>query len=630
MKISKDSLVLYKEAPWVVKETIPMEGKIEITGPRGKTMKVREKDIVLLSSGKTENLNKLFDSAYLDEKEKTLDLENKIKEIWELAGGEEISFGDFSAMVFDSNAPYLQWLLYKKLKASPWFTLELTEDSGLNLPVLKPNSQILAKELIEKKDKKQKETRLREDAVKRLKNREDFQDEDIPFLQEVEAFALGKSSKSAILREAGIPETQEKAHKILLQNGFWSILKNPWPTRRGITLASANLPGEPVAEVPRLDLTNQEKYRAYAIDNEDSSDPDDAIGFDGDFLWIHIADPSDTVLPDSPPDIEARKRGSTNYLPEGVFRMLGSEITLNYSLGLEKISKALSFRLKLDEKGDISSVRILKTLVNVERLTYKKASLLKDSNELNALFRISQRNRERRLRKGAVEINLPEVSIILKEGRVSIEQCEQNEAQAMVKEMMLLAGEGAAKFAFENSIPFQFVSQEEPEIPKNIPQGLAGEYRLRRSMRPRQVSVNPSAHHGLGLGMYAQVTSPLRRYGDLVSHQQLSLFLENRKTMDKETLFDKIAQGDIAASECIKAERESCFHWKLVYLLQNPQWQGEAVIVETGIPKAKILIPELAMESQINIPGNLQLNDRIKVKAENIELWNLKVDFVPV
>lgn len=630
MKISKDSLVLYKEAPWVVKETIPMEGKIEITGPRGKTMKVREKDIVLLSSGKTENLNKLFDSAYLDEKEKTLDLENKIKEIWELAGGEEISFGDFSAMVFDSNAPYLQWLLYKKLKASPWFTLELTEDSGLNLPVLKPNSQILANELIEKKDKKQKETRLREDAVKRLKNREDFQDEDIPFLQEVEAFALGKSSKSAILREAGIPETQEKAHKILLQNGFWSILKNPWPTRRGITLASANLPGEPVAEVPRLDLTNQEKYRAYAIDNEDSSDPDDAIGFDGDFLWIHIADPSDTVLPDSPPDIEARKRGSTNYLPEGVFRMLGSEITLNYSLGLEKISKALSFRLKLDEKGDISSVRILKTLVNVERLTYKKASLLKDSNELNALFRISQRNRERRLRKGAVEINLPEVSIILKEGRVSIEQCEQNEAQAMVKEMMLLAGEGAAKFAFENSIPFQFVSQEEPEIPKNIPQGLAGEYRLRRSMRPRQVSVNPSAHHGLGLGMYAQVTSPLRRYGDLVSHQQLSLFLENRKTMDKETLFDKIAQGDIAASECIKAERESCIHWKLVYLLQNPQWQGEAVIVETGIPKAKILIPELAMESQINIPGNLQLNDRIKVKAENIEIWNLKVDFVPV
>lgn len=630
MKITKDSLVLYKEAPWVVKETIPMEGKIEITGPRGKTMKVREKDIVLLSSGKTGNLNKLFDSAYLDEKEKTLDLENKIKEIWELAGGEEISFGDFSAMVFDSNAPDLQWLLYKKLKASPWFTLELTEDSGLNLPVLKPNSQILANELIEKKDKKQKETRLREDAVKRLKNREDFQDEDIPFLQEVEAFALGKSSKSAILREAGIPETQEKAHKILLQNGFWSILKNPWPTRRGITLASANLPGEPVTEVPRLDLTNQEKYRAYAIDNEDSSDPDDAIGFDGDFLWIHIADPSDTVLPDSPPDIEARKRGSTNYLPEGVFRMLGSEITLNYSLGLEKISKALSFRLKLDEKGDISSVRILKTLVNVERLTYKKASLLKDSNELNALFRISQRNRERRLRKGAVEINLPEVSIILKEGRVSIEQCEQNEAQAMVKEMMLLAGEGAAKFAFENSIPFQFVSQEEPEIPKNIPQGLAGEYRLRRSMRPRQVSVNPSAHHGLGLGMYAQVTSPLRRYGDLVSHQQLSLFLENRKTMDKETLFDKIAQGDIAASECIKAERESCIHWKLVYLLQNPQWQGEAVIVETGIPKAKILIPELAMESQINIPGNLQLNDRIKVKAENIELWNLKVDFVPV
>lgn len=630
MKISKDSLVLYKEAPWVVKETLSLEGKIEITGPQGKNMKVREKDIVLLSQGKTENLNKVFDSATLAEKEKTLDLENKIKEVWELAGGEEISFADFSAMVFDGNKGDLLWILYKTLKASPWFTLELTEDSGLNLPVLKPNPQSLVNELLEKKEKKQRETGLREEAVKRLKSGEGFKDEDIPFLQEVEAFALGKSSKSAILREAGIPETQEKAHKILLQNGFWSILKNPWPTRRGITLASANLPGEPVAEVPRLDLTNQEKYRAYAIDNEDSSDPDDAIGFDGDFLWIHIADPSDTVLPDSPPDIEARKRGSTNYLPEGVFRMLGSGITLNYSLGLEKKSKALSFKLKLDEKGEIISIRILKTLVNVERLTYKKASLLKDSNELNALFRISQRNLERRLGNGAVEINLPEVSVGLKDGKVVIEQHCQNDAQAMVKEMMLLAGEGAAKFAFENSIPFQFVSQEEPEIPENIPQGLAGEYRLRRSMRPRQVSVSPSAHHGLGLGMYTQVTSPLRRYGDLVSHQQLSLFLENKPLMDKETLFDKIAQGDIAASECIKAERESCIHWKLVYLLQNPRWQGEAVIVETGSPKAKILIPDLAMESQINIPGNLQLNDRIKVRAENIELWNLKVDFVPV
>lgn len=630
MKITKDSLVLYKEAPWIVKETIPLEGKIEITSLQGKTMKVREKDIILLSSGKAENLNKLSDSSYLAEKEKTLDLENKIKEIWELAGGEEISFGDFSAMVFDGNDGILLWVLYKTLKESPWFTIKLTENSGLNFPVLKPNSQDTVNEQIEKKDKKQRESRLREDAIKRLKNGEKFQDEDIPFLQEVEAFALGKSSKSAVLREAKIPETQENAHKNLLRNGFWSILKNPWPTRRGITLASASLPGEQVSEIGRLDLTNQEKYKAYAIDNDDSSDPDDAVGFDGEFLWVHIADPSDTVLPDSPSDVEARKRGSTNYLPEGVFRMLGSEITLKYSLGIEKISKALSFKLKLDEKGEIISIRILKTLVNVERLTYKKASSLKDSNELKTLFEISKRNLERRLGKGAVEINLPEVSVSLNEGKVVIEQCDQNEAQAMVKEMMLLAGEGAAKFAFENSIPFQFVSQEEPEIPENIPQGLAGEYRLRRSMRSRQVSVSPSAHHGLGLGMYAQVTSPLRRYGDLVSHQQLSLFLENKPVMDKETLFDKIARGDIAASECIKAERESCIHWKLVYLLQNPQWQGEAVIVETVNSKAKILIPELAMESQINIPGNLQLNDRIKVRAENIELWNLKVDFVPV
>lgn len=42
----------------------------------------------------------------------------------------------------------------------------------------------------------------------------------------------------------------------------------------------------------------------------------------------------------------------------------------------------------------------------------------------------------------------------------------------MVREMMLLAGEGAARFAFKNSIPFPYVSQEAPTIPDDIPEGL--------------------------------------------------------------------------------------------------------------------------------------------------------------
>ena len=43
--------------------------------------------------------------------------------------------------------------------------------------------------------------------------------------------------------------------------------------------------------------------------------------------------------------------------------------------------------------------------------------------------------------------------------------------------MMLLAGEGAAHFAFENQIPFPYVSQESPDLPTSVPEGLAGDFK---------------------------------------------------------------------------------------------------------------------------------------------------------
>ena len=64
---------------------------------------------------------------------------------------------------------------------------------------------------------------------------------------------------------------------------------------------------------------------AFAIDSPWSTDPDDAIAFDGECLWVHIADPASTVLPDSPIDISARGRGATLYLPEGAARMLSED-----------------------------------------------------------------------------------------------------------------------------------------------------------------------------------------------------------------------------------------------------------------------------------------------------------------
>ena len=102
-------------------------------------------------------------------------------------------------------------------------------------------------------------------------------------------------------------------------------------------------------------------------------------------------------------------------------------------------------------------------------------------------------------------------------------------------------------------------------------------------MRKRSVGVTPGMHCALGLNMYSQVTSPLRRYGDLIAHIQLRAFLDKRELLDKDTMLMRISEGDAGAQAAHKAERKSNMHWTLVYLLQNSGWTGEAVCVDKGM-----------------------------------------------
>lgn len=224
---------------------------------------------------------------------------------------------------------------------------------------------------------------------------------------------------------------------------------------------------------------------------------------------------------------------------------------------------------------------------------------------------------------------MPEIHVVVEPEtkKVSMEEVVHYESGEVVRECMILAGEGAAKFAFKNNIPFPFISQEAPDIPAVLPEGLAGQYRLRRCMRKRNVGVTPSSHAALGLGMYSQVTSPLRRYGDLIGHEQLRAFIKNEPLIDKDTMLMRIAAGDAAARAARQAERNSNTHWTLVYLLQNPEWSGNAICLSKEQKQSVFLIEELGMETAIT-GVDCELNDRIAVKAEKIDLPALSVVFV--
>lgn len=635
--IRKNSIVLYKNQIALVNDiegdkfiiqfcSFPLtEENISKFGSKNficQEQKVRDKDIVLLSTSESpakysfEELIKYNDDQ----------IDNKICEAWELLNSDncsDIEFSELAELVDSDFNDKKAWFIFNSLVKSLQFML-IDDKAALKFKLTTADEiEVLKK----KKNEKEHEKEERQNFLMRLKQKQ-LLPEDSIFMGDVEAFALGKTDKSKTLADAGFSQDVEKAHKLLIDTGIWDYTRNPYPFRWGLSVQSAKEGLKSPPEEERLIVPGV----AYAIDNKWSKDPDDAIAFDGTYLWVHIADPASTVMPESSIDKAARDRGATLYIPEGASRMLAEESLSDYALGLKRESLALSFRLLLEDNCSIKECKVFKTKVNVECITYEDADQKKDSPELKPLFEIARKNIIRRNSQGAVNINLPEVHITVDPDtkKVSICKITEYESADVVREMMLLAGEGAAHFAFENNIAFPYVSQEAPDIPQTLPPGLAGEFKTVKSMHRRSVGVTPAAHAGIGIGMYSQVTSPLRRYSDLIAHQQLRAFLDGRELIDKNTMLERISAGDEAAIACKKVERKSNMHWTLVYLLQNPDWTGEAVFVEQKGNLCVFMIPSLAQQTTLVPSKPLNLNDTITVKASNIDISSQNVVFSEV
>lgn len=633
--INKNSLVLYKKFCAVItdfeNEKLVIKFQTSPGTPGGKKpqytdLKVREKDIITLSEEPCSTLEKAL--SYSED-----NFNAKIQESWELllsddsTAKEAISFKDLvelSAGSFDSDK---SWFYYNQFAASLEFSQDENALKNLELKFI-PRSQEEIDAIKQKNYEKEHEEEIHKAFISRLKARKLNLPDDARFMNEVENVAFCKSEKSKVMVEAGVTQTPEKAHQLLIDTGIWDITKNPYPTRYGLSMVSAKEGLGTPPEEDRLEV----KETAYAIDSPWSTDPDDAVCFDGKYLWVHIADPACFVKPDSSIDKVARDKGTTLYLPEGAVRMLAEESLADYALGLQEKSRALSFRILLKDDNSIEECKVFKTFVNVKRLTYKEATEQKDSPELKPLFEIAAKNTERRKKSGATNIEMPEIHMFVdpETKKVEIGSLERYDADDMVCEMMLLAGEGAAYFAFNNGIPFPYVSQEAPDIPKEILPGLAGQFQLLKCMHKRSVGVTPGMHSGLGLALYSQVTSPLRRYGDLIAHQQLRSYLNGEKLLDKDTMLERISQGDAASIAARKASRLSETHWKLIYLLQNTEWTGKAVCIDKKFEDPLFMIPSLALQTSIKGLSDINLNDEITVKVQGIDIPTQKVEFVKV
>ena len=385
----------------------------------------------------------------------------------------------------------------------------------------------------------------------------------------------------------------------------------------------------------RLDRKDLTHLTCLAIDNSYSSDADDAISIDGDRVWIHIADVASFVDIDSELDIFARKRISNLYLPDQIFHMLPPMLSEACSLGANHLSNAISIGFLLNE-FEVNDIQIYLSQIEVTKMSYEEADEEINSNStLAALNEITKAHKAYRDGNGAIQLNLPNTDIKLKDSKVHIFPQKDSESRNLVSEMMILAGRVIAEFSIENSISMPYLSQESgnfsDEVIKNINKlSPSKAFEAARGFNRSKLSVKHSLHSGLGLEAYLRVTSPMRRYLDLLVQQQLVRFITKNDLLNEAEIKERIKAFNASVSKINKATRQSVEHFRCVYFKQNKQWEGEGVIVEVKGQKASVLIPELAMIAQVKFKSKVELEEEIKLKVISSNLFERSIDFKPI
>ena len=332
----------------------------------------------------------------------------------------------------------------------------------------------------------------------------------------------------------------------------------------------------------RLDLR---AIPIFTIDSAETKDIDDAISLqklaDGYELGVHIADVSHYVRPGSALDTEAFERATSIYYADKVIPMLPTQLSngiCSLNQGEERL--AFSCLMRLDEQGNISSYKFVKTVIcSRVKGVYKEINALlapeegADLSELQAKYapvadqlpvmdELYRKRMELRKKRGGMDIESTEAKFIMDEnGRcIDIVKRERGTSECMIEEFMLLANQCAANAGRTNKVPFVYRVHEAPDAEKMeklsatlLACGLNAKFKnpiptqlelaalldetrgqpiqipvhtgILRSMQKARYAPQPLGHYGLVLADYAHFTSPIRRYPDLAIHRILSELL---------------------------------------------------------------------------------------------------------
>ena len=611
--IPLNSLVLYRTRPARVAGVAADKLNLEIEG--GETARVRPKDVTLLHPGPLRSLAELAGTRSAGD----------VETAWELLAGNPTSVREVAELSYGNFTPASAWAAWQLINEGIYFRASGDGVRGATTDEVARTREQRTAEAAERD--------AWESFLRRAKAGKVDPEQDRRYVREVEDLAFGRTERSRVLKALAREESPENAHAALLEWAVWDEMVDPHPIRARLNLAAPALPmpcdlAELLAQPDRVDLTH---LLAFAVDDPSTDTPDDAISWEeGPGLgkaWVHVADPAAMIHPGDAIDLEARSRGITLHLPEIVVPMLPPATTPVLGLGLNEYSPALSFGITVSETGEITDVEVTPSITRVLRVSYEEATDRLGEHPFAELARIADAFEARRNAAGAANIDLPETQVRVRDGEISIEPVLNLAGRVVVENCMILAGEATARFADERQIPLPYATQDAPDSSAVPGKTLSAMFALRRTMKRSQHRSVPGPHSGLGLAAYAQATSPLRRYLDMVTHQQLRAHLAGLPLLSAADIIERIGEIESPVGAARQAESQSDKHWTLAYLRRQPRWRGRAILVDRRGVNGIFLLPDLAYETALHLPDDLPLDAEVALHVRSVDLPRLDARF---
>ncbi len=593
-------LIAYRQSP--AELLAEVGNKFEICY-QGKTLKVRAKDFIFLHP------------EYQNIKQKSIRHLTISDEILTTLGGQEFSIKDLSLWLYDAYTPQFAWQVYQ-IGQQRIYAYQRRDKI-----VVRTSNQ--AHKILTEIVTEQQETEKRSACVARLKQGS-FISDDVPYLTEIAKLALGMSKHSPTLKQLGRENTPEVAHQLLLDINYWQAGFNPYPQRlkyphtKDININQAT-------KINRTDLTH---LNSYAIDNITSSDADDALSVDGNRCWVHIADVFAWIKTNTAIYEHALSAPTSLYLPDQTISMLPKSLEQKASLGALSPSKALSIGVVITG-GEITDIEICHSNINASNLYYSQINL-NDNTDLERLAKLAREHYLWRKSCGAVQLNLPKININYANNNISFSNDNFSQSRQMVAEWMIIAGRAIAILAKNNQIPMPFLSQEDANINfsnKHKTLTLAQKFDILKKLKRSKIQTQPHHHSSLGLDAYVRFSSPIRRYLDLLAHEQIHRFLAGDTLLSEVELKYRIKQINTKLPLANRLLKNSQQHYLCLYFSQNLDWHGSATIINYQRQIANIFIDKINILTEIISEKPLKKNHKVKIAIASADIAKLQLNF---